>query len=350
MLSERRQQSDCAIVLCADRAYFPPAYALAASLARGPAGRNDIYVLTEAGAHLQRLPPDLPFKVLMPEFIGRLPNVPERWHPFTQFAYLRLFIPGIIQGYRRILYLDCDIRIDGALEPLLALDMRGATIAAIDDVCTYFKSPVKDRIVGLEKLRGERQTLGLDPKDPYFNSGVLLIDCERWQRERMTDIAMHCMERLRAFDQDVLNVIFRNTWLPLSPRWNFPIQAFETDVETIIKPAVYHNFLKPWKFDEANRREAVFFRAAIQATPYSDFAQRPSAREIRRYAETHAKQLLQSATFFLPSSQQRIRARNPAYHQRAVAAYLIDNVKSRRFADVEQGISTLDVAALSALL
>src|SRR5690348_16363593 len=124
MLSERGQQSDCAIVLCANHAYFPPAYALAASLARGPAGRHDIYVLTEGGPHLQRLPGDLPFKILMPEFIGRLPNVPERWHPFTQFAYLRLFIPGIIQGYRRLLYLDCDIRIDGALEPLLELDMQ----------------------------------------------------------------------------------------------------------------------------------------------------------------------------------------------------------------------------------
>jgi lipopolysaccharide biosynthesis glycosyltransferase len=345
-----QHQNDCAIVLCANHAYFPPAYALAMSLARDQAVRHDTYILTEAGTHLQRLPHDVPFKVLTPEFINQLPNVPERWHPFTQFAYLRLFIPGIVEGYRRVLYLDCDIRIDGALAPLLTIDMQGATIAAVDDVCTYFKSPVKERITGLEKLRGERQTLGLDPKDPYFNSGVLLIDCEQWQRERMTDVTIDCMARLRAFDQDVLNVVFRNAWLPLSPRWNFPVQVFETDVETVIKPVVYHNFLKAWKFDEANRREAAYFQQAVRNTPYSDFVQRPSFRQLRRYTETRAKRLLQYATFFLPSSQQRIRALNASYYQRAVAAYLVENVKSRRFADVAQGISKIDVPALSALL
>ena len=226
------RSSDCAIVLCADRKFFAPAYSVCMSLVRHQPERNDIYLLTEEGPHLQKVPSDVPFNVMTPEFVHRLPNIPEIWHHWTPFAFLRLFLPDIIPGYRRILYLDCDIRIEGSVAPLFGLDMKGAAIAAVDDVMTFFKPTIRSEIAPVEK---GRRALGFGPDEPYFNSGVLLIDCDRWQRDRMTDAATDCIVRLRThllldqdvlnviqLDQDVLNVIFRKAWLPLSPRWNFP--------------------------------------------------------------------------------------------------------------------------------
>jgi lipopolysaccharide biosynthesis glycosyltransferase len=347
--------SDFAVALCADRKYFAPAYVACMSLTRDQPARPDVYLLTEAGPHLDRVPHDVPFNILTPDFIGRLPNVPQLWRPLSSFAFLRLFLPDIVPGYRRILYLDCDIRIDGSIAPLFGLDMKSATIAAVADFTEYFKTPIakwKVKQMGTARLR---RSMGLAPDDPFFNSGVLLIDCDRWTRARTTDAAIDCLTRIAPLkssvqDQDVLNVIFRRTWLPLSPRWNFPSHLFETELEALLRPVIYHNISKPWKFDQANRREAAFFREALLKTPYDDFARRPSFLEVKRYLEKRGKELIQGATFFLPSSQERLQARDPWRLQRELAEYIMANVRSRRFADVDQNISAIDVSALSSLV
>lgn len=328
-----------------------PAYALCLSLTRHQPEQYDIYLLTEDGPHLQKVPGDVPFNILTPEFAGRLPNISELFRILTTFSFLRLFLPEVVPGYRRILYLDCDIRIEGSVAPLFKLDMRGSTIAAVDGLGTYYK-PIKSRG---ETDQTRMAQFGFDPDAPYFNSGVLLIDCDRWERDRMTDVAIDCIARygtsLKSYEQDVLNIIFHNGWLPLSLRWNFPSLLFETDLEAVIKPVVFHNLLKPWLFGLASRREVAHFKEALRATPYDDFLPGlPPYREVKYFAERRSKELMQYATFFLPSSYQRLQHRNPARIQRVVVEHMIENIRSRRFADVDQNISAIDVSALSSLL
>jgi lipopolysaccharide biosynthesis glycosyltransferase len=74
------------------------------------------------------------------------------------------------------------------------------------------------------ELPGLEQHPQINPQDPYFNSGVLLIDTERW---RSLDIRKRCIEYLtqtagnRRFpDQDALNVACYGQWLRLNKRWN----------------------------------------------------------------------------------------------------------------------------------
>jgi lipopolysaccharide biosynthesis glycosyltransferase len=289
---------------------------------------------------------------MTPQFVSRLPNIPELWRSLTPFTFLRLLLPDVVPGYRRILYLDCDIRIDGPVAPLFKLDMRGCTIAAVDGFGTYYR-PIHSK--RLESDQARMGQLGFDTTDPYFNAGVLLIDCDQWRRDGMTDAAMDCIKQfglsLTSYDQDVLNIIFRKAWVPLSSRWNFPSQLMETKIESILAPVVYHNLLKPWVFGLASRREVAHFKAALNATPYQDFLQGPPPyRQVKYIMETRAKELMQYATFFLPSSYQRLKHRSPRRIQRVVAEHLIGNVRSRRFADVDQGMSAINVSALSSLL
>jgi lipopolysaccharide biosynthesis glycosyltransferase len=149
----------------------------------------------------------------------------------------------------------------------------------------------------------------------------------------------------KPYDQDVLNAIVKD-WLPLSPRWNFPSDAFETEIEKMLAPVLYHNLSKAWDFGQANRRELALFRKAIGETPFSDFALRPQFKQVQRFVEKRVKQLVQRATFFLPSSRRRLQARNI---QGTLARHIIRGVKASRFADVEQGLSTIDIPALSLL-
>jgi lipopolysaccharide biosynthesis glycosyltransferase len=345
------QRSDCAIALCADAKYFPPAYALALSLVRQQTKPHDVYLLTEPGPHLDRVPGDVPFTVLTPDFADRIPIIPGLVHNFTSFGFLRLFLAELLEGYRRILYLDCDVRVDGPLQPLFDIDLKGAAFAAVDDVLTFYP-PL------LAKQIPHRAALGI-ANEPYFNSGVLLVDAERWKRARMGSVAIECLARLGTLvkmpDQDALNVAFCKQWLPLSPRWNFPFHAYESDIEALIKPVVRHHLQqKPWvRHQIVPKRERRHFRAAMQDTPFRDFVE-STAHQHKRWIEWRLKRFLQDATFFLPASQQRIQERDDWHSYRAMggpslAAFILDNVRSGRFADVDQGISTIDIGKLVAL-
>jgi hypothetical protein len=81
-----------AIVVCADGKYLPAAYVLCLSLAQDQSERYDVYLLTEAGPHLDPLPRDLPFTIQMPDFVDRLPDIPGLVNELGPFTFLRLFV------------------------------------------------------------------------------------------------------------------------------------------------------------------------------------------------------------------------------------------------------------------
>jgi lipopolysaccharide biosynthesis glycosyltransferase len=338
------RKSDCAIVLCADHKYFPPAYIVCLALARTWPSRADIHLLTEPGPHLDRVPTDTPFKIGTPDFVGQFPDAPDAMRTLGPFACLRLLLPELLEGYRRVLYLDSDIRIAGSLDPLFDLDMKGAPFAAVDDLMKFYPPSI---ISGTP----HRLKIGMKEEDSYFNSGVMLIDCAQWRRKRMTTAAIDCMRRLapvaRFHDQDALNVAFCNEWLPLSPRWNWPPTAFESDVEAVMQPVVFHHiFQKAWNSDDPKWRERKLFESALRDTPYHDFMAGRAYPDFKRAVEWHLKRAFQNATFFLPSSRKRIRARKRV-GSTGFAAYILKNIESRRFADFDQEISNIDLSALS---
>jgi len=345
--------NDYAVVLCADEKYFAPGYAVCLQLAQNRSANYDIYLLTEPGPHLDRLPHDLPFRVLTPSF-DRLPNIPALYRHVPRFSYLRLFISDILKDCRRALYLDCDVRVAGTVDRLFTLDMQGAPIAAVDAPGTYIPTVAKPMVQQTEQANMGRS--GFDPTAPYFNAGALLIDCERWRQDRLLDDCLDVIRRYDASsipcgDQDILNIITYKRWAPLSPRWNFESTFFQSTIEQILNPVVFHYvFAKPWNFGEGTARERTYFRAALGKTPYADFMGPPSLHEIKHIMVLRAKMAMQYATFFIPSSYQRIRNRNGKRIQKAFARYLIENVRTRRFIDVDQGISRIDVEALTALL
>jgi lipopolysaccharide biosynthesis glycosyltransferase len=339
-----------AVAVCADRRYFPMAYVLCLQLAESQPRQYDIYLLTESGAHLAKLPREgVPFHVLTPDFLDRLPTISEMYRHVPPFAYLRLFLPEILPGYDRILYLDCDIRVKESVDPLFTLDMKGHAIAAFGGT---FTTLVKSKVQQGDQLRMGR--LGFDPAAPYLNSGVLLLDSERWRRERLTDAAIGIAHSygaaLESADQDVLNILFHKAWLLISHRWNFSGNLLETEIETILNPVLVHYQEKPWNFGESTRRERAHFRRIIRRTPVADLLERPSFHDVRHIAAKRAKMGLQYATFFLPSSYQRIKTRSRKRVVRDMARLILKNVESGQFADVEQGISTIDTTALSRLV
>ena len=129
---------------------------------------------------------------------------------FTSAIWHRIFLPNLLPGLDRILYLDADVIACHDLRPLWDVDLDGYWLAAVDNVF----QPNHRRRPG---------NLGLERKD-YFNSGVLLMNLAEMRRDRKTaDLLELVAARGSEFewpDQDALNVGLGARRLRLHPRWN----------------------------------------------------------------------------------------------------------------------------------
>lgn len=148
-------------------------------------------------------------------------------------AYLRLLIPKYLSDLKRILYIDCDTIICDSLHDLWNIDLNGNTLAAISEESIY--QVIKEK-------------LGLDD---YFNSGVLLIDVEKfasYYQAFLEFLPNH--NRITFHDQCVLNYILRDNWLSIDRKWNYMSHNFKEGEKLSLNFKILHyNSLygKPWE-------------------------------------------------------------------------------------------------------
>jgi lipopolysaccharide biosynthesis glycosyltransferase len=130
----------------------------------------------------------------------------------SKMTYARFLIPHIFQDTAsRVLYLDADIIVLDDLEQLWETNLNGAVVGAVLD---GLDTQLKNNKPGLENVPRVRD---------YFNAGVLLIDLDRWRKERISEKALEYLARnpLSPFsDQDALNVACDKLWKKMDPRWN----------------------------------------------------------------------------------------------------------------------------------
>lgn len=186
----------------------------------------------------------------------------------SQFA--RLFVASDLPGdLERVLYLDCDIIFCQSVSLLWNLDMHGKTIAALNDAFS----------------RQYRANINLEPEDVMFNSGVMLIDLNRWKRQKVEErllkfIAMK-RGRIQQGDQGALNAILSRDTYCFHPRFNSV---------TIFYDFTYHElyvYRKPAGkyYTEAEIKEATEHPVIIHFTT-SFLSRRPWVKDCHhRYCE-----------------------------------------------------------------
>lgn len=135
---------------------------------------------------------------------------------FTETIYFRLLIGSLLpERYEKVLYLDCDLVVEDNILDLWSIDMEGHVLLAAQE------RTVSCPMHGVNRWK----ELGLDPDDPYFNSGVMLIDMEKW---RSQDIGPKVLSYLQQYgdslnvrgNQEGFNAILAGQWKPISQRWN----------------------------------------------------------------------------------------------------------------------------------
>ena len=162
----------------------------------------------------------------------------------SSIAYARYFIPDYIQE-DTALYLDCDLLINDKLDNLFEQDIEECYIAAIRDA-----------------------------NGQGFNTGVLLINNEKWRQEKLRERLIEQSilttkeveeDRFEHFngDQTIFNQVLQDDWLELDRAYNLQVghdgvalyNNWQEHLAFNGKPMVIHftTYRKPWTTLISNR-------------------------------------------------------------------------------------------------
>jgi len=124
---------------------------------------------------------------------------------YSEATYYRYFLLDTLP-VDKLLFLDCDMVIEGDVIELYNTQQQGNVISAVYEVLV----PIKH----LEKINLTKS----------FNAGMMLVDCKKWQEEKISQKAFEYQVEFEPIleypDQDSLNVILKNSWQIVPYKWN----------------------------------------------------------------------------------------------------------------------------------
>ena len=143
---------------------------------------------------------------------------------FSSLSYVRLLAAGLFPQYDRLLYLDADILLNGDVAELYDTELQGKPIAAVRD-CAVLQSICTGRLAPhLECVAGTGVTFPL----LYCNTGVMVMDLRQMRQKDMENTLFRILRsRPDSFpygDQDILNIAFHGSMMPLPVEWNYHFQ------------------------------------------------------------------------------------------------------------------------------
>lgn len=240
------------IALTFDDGFWAPAYATMRSICLSSDERDSLVLhaihsgLGETHKRvIDTLADEFPVTIHHLDLAGRadyaalVAKLPVRFG-YSAVIYARLLLDRLLADVERVVYLDSDLLVRSPIENIARLDLGENAVAAVMD-------PHRHRAMLGRDFR--RNADLFDFRQPYFNSGVLVIDRRRYAAARLDELmqklaASGAMDRIQ-FDQAALNLAFRGGWLPLDFRWNLinPQPAHENFEPHIVH---YTGPRKPW--------------------------------------------------------------------------------------------------------
>jgi lipopolysaccharide biosynthesis glycosyltransferase len=216
------------IVLTFDDRYWAPAYAMMRSLCLFTFRRKDIRfhlfhrpITPGHWAWIEKIHTEFGAEIISYDIDANrtFTSIAKRAHynaRLSNIVYARILFSELLPAeVERVLYLDCDMMARAPIERLYDIDMQGFPLAAVPDY-------VGAQIMTRRSLIDPRGIF--DPAMRYFNAGMLLIDMVKWRQmdilgkfeQAITDGTLAKIY----YDQDFLNLTFRENWLELHQFWN----------------------------------------------------------------------------------------------------------------------------------
>ncbi|MFT8556148.1 glycosyltransferase family 8 protein [Liquorilactobacillus hordei] len=188
--------------------------------------------------------------------------------------YSRMLIENVVpDSVNRVLYLDCDTLITDSLTDFFNLNMDGNIIAALKDAFSKYY----------------RINIDLNENDVMFNSGVMLIDMNKWRKYRVEDKLLNFIRVKKGViqqgDQGVLNAILSKYTKIIDARYNTISTFYELTYKQLIKYRKPVNFYSEQQVKQACDNPAIihFTSSFYSIRPWCRNCQHPQVRYWRYY-------------------------------------------------------------------
>ena len=213
----------------------------------------------------------------------------------SRASLFRLLLPEVLPPEMdRVIYIDADTLVTGTLRPLWGTELANCCAAAVRDAGNPFAAG---------PYGPDWRALGLEPEDPYLNSGVLLIALDAWRSAEVSERALELLRRnsLPWGDQDALNAALRGRWKELPRRWNLQtldVQGaglawalWREDVERAISDAAvihYTQSVKPWHAGSHHPLDHRWYEI-LAGTSWENWRPDPQSRPLYRRVGSRTK-------------------------------------------------------------
>lgn len=179
--------------------------------------------------------------------VGReLERVKDKLHIrdyYTSATYFRFFIAGMFPQYKKALYLDCDIVVNGDISELYNTELGNNLVGAVPEE-VMLNVGVFGRYV---------DTVLEIPHREYFNAGVLVMNLDGFRRMDIESRFVKLLSERRfdvTQDQDYLNVLCYKNSVLIDVEWNKTPFADEMFTEGRTPKLVHYKInWKPWHYD-----------------------------------------------------------------------------------------------------
>jgi lipopolysaccharide biosynthesis glycosyltransferase len=235
-------------------------------------------------------------------------------HSHLTFSiYLRLFMTEYLDpSLDKVLYLDSDIIICSDIRELWSLPLGYAYIGAA-------REPYNRR---------QREPLGFSRNDLYINSGVMLVNLERWRADRvlprLLDFAQKNQEIIHSGDQDTINSVFRGriydigyqwNWQALFPRFSPAELGLDRETFSALRrtPKLVHftSPYKPWFYRWQPHYKDMYYKY-LALTPWAGYD--PPDRSLVNFPKYSIKTMQRALEWHLPSFARALRNLKGVFH------------------------------------
>ncbi len=187
----------------------------------------------------------------------------------TRVAHARLLLPDLIKE-EKILYLDSDMLVVDDIYKLWEIPFNKNIILAWQDS----KYPYVNKKKNYKILTGA----GMKLVAPYFNSGLLLIDINKWKKGNILNKYIKLLKSIgKSFthrNQDALNIILENKWKKLNNDWQVATTTFlsnkKEDIELSKKAKIIHfTSIPPGKPGCRHPQKKIFYNYVYDSEYFS---------------------------------------------------------------------------------
>lgn len=183
----------------------------------------------------------------------------------TAAAYARLLIPDFLPDDARVIYMDSDMLVTGALDAAWSVDLAGQVLAAV-----RCPAPTPAHAAAIDL-----------PIAQYFNSGFMVMNLALFRAEGLAKSCFDALSdpncRYLSEDESALNVVARDRVAYLEPGFNLYAldRVWQSPLSDPLSIKVIHYFTRPKPWNGPCPFGALWHAQRAQMPELADFVIKP---------------------------------------------------------------------------